>query len=72
MHSTAAARTQELVLGLAQTCHRDTLSLRQELITLLRRAIHSTLGAGRLPIRIASWCPLERATAQPPPILGAS
>jgi hypothetical protein len=30
MHSTAAARTQELVLALSQTNHRDTLTLRQE------------------------------------------
>ncbi|MGH3899184.1 MAG: LuxR C-terminal-related transcriptional regulator [Pseudonocardiaceae bacterium] len=39
MHSTAAARTQQLVLGLSQTRHRDTLTLRRELITLLRRAV---------------------------------
>ncbi|MDT7595376.1 MAG: hypothetical protein QOJ06_922 [Pseudonocardiales bacterium] len=39
MHSTAATRTQELVLGLSQTRRRDTLALRQELIALLRRAV---------------------------------
>ncbi len=39
MRSTAAARTQELVLGLSQTRRRDTLTLRQEIIALLRRAV---------------------------------
>ena len=39
MHSTAATRTHELVLGLSQTRRRDTLTLRQELIALLRRAL---------------------------------
>jgi DNA-binding CsgD family transcriptional regulator len=39
MHSTAATRTQELMLGLSQTRPRDTLTLRQELISLLRRAL---------------------------------
>ncbi len=39
MQSTAAARTQELVLGLSQTRRRDTLTLRQEMIALLRRAV---------------------------------
>jgi DNA-binding CsgD family transcriptional regulator len=39
MHSTAATRTQELVLGLSQTRRRDTLTLRRELIMLLRRAV---------------------------------
>ncbi|HEV7449821.1 MAG TPA: LuxR C-terminal-related transcriptional regulator [Pseudonocardiaceae bacterium] len=39
MHSTAAARTQELVLGLSQTRSRDTLTLRREMIALLRRAV---------------------------------
>lgn len=39
MHSTAAARTQELVLGLSQTRRRDTRTLRQEMIALLRRAV---------------------------------
>jgi hypothetical protein len=39
MHSTAAARTHDLVLGLSQARRRDTLALRQELIALLRRAV---------------------------------
>lgn len=39
MHSTAAARTQELVLGLSQTRRRDTLTLRWEMIAVLRRAV---------------------------------
>ncbi|MCA1677048.1 MAG: hypothetical protein LC799_34335, partial [Actinobacteria bacterium] len=39
MDSTAAARTQELVLALSQTHHCDTLTLRQEIVALLRRAV---------------------------------
>lgn len=39
MHSTAAARTQELVLALSQTRHHDALALRQEIVSLLRRAV---------------------------------
>lgn len=39
MHSTSAARTQELVLALSQTHRRDTLALRQEIVSLLRRAV---------------------------------
>ncbi len=39
MQSTAAARTQELVLGLSRTRRRDTFTLRQEMAALLRRAV---------------------------------
>lgn len=39
MHSTAAARTQERVVALLQTSHRDPLTLRQEIVALLRRAV---------------------------------
>ncbi|MGH3822188.1 MAG: LuxR C-terminal-related transcriptional regulator [Pseudonocardiaceae bacterium] len=39
MHSTTAARTQELVLALSQTHDRDPLTLCQEIVALLRRAV---------------------------------
>jgi hypothetical protein len=70
MHSIAAARIQELVLVLSQTNHRDTLTLRQEIVTLLCQAVPFDAWCWTLTDPDSQLCPQVQATARPPPILG--